>query len=150
MIPFMEKFPDLGRRETRSLLVAPGQYLPPGEYGFIEFYCNEPGCDCRRVTICVLRPDTGWSKAWATISYGWERPDFYRRWSGASDPKEMAGPSLDLLNAQSEYAPALLDLFRAVVQSDEYVARLKRHYRMYRDTVEKRYGSPKRRRRHVA
>jgi hypothetical protein len=41
-------------------------------------YCDEPGCDCRRVTINVLRPETGWGKVWATISYGWESTDFYK------------------------------------------------------------------------
>jgi len=126
----------------------------------VELYCNEPGCDCRRVTIDVLRPDTGWSKIWATISYGWESLDFYRKWGGAhSDPNEMKGPSLDTLNSQTKYSPALLDLFRFLVESPEYVDRLKRHYRMFRDTVDgteanrienrrKRLRDPKRRRRH--
>jgi len=95
MVPFIERFPELGTRETRTVTIPPGHELPSGEYGFMELYCDEPGCDCRRVTIKVLRPDTGWGKAWATISYGWERQDFYRRWSGASDPAEMQGPTLD-------------------------------------------------------
>jgi hypothetical protein len=83
--------------------------LPDGEYGFLEFYCNEPGCDCRRVMIDVLRPETGWSKIWATISYGWESLDFYRKWGGiASDPIETKGPYLDPLNPQTKYSPALL------------------------------------------
>lgn len=138
MIPFMERFPALGRRETRSLLVTPGNDLPAGEYGYIEFYCDEPGCDCRRVTINVLRPETGWGTVWATISYGWESPDFYREWSRAvSDPVDMQGPCLDPINAQTKYSPALLDLFRFILQSPDYVERLKRHYRMFRDTVER-------------
>jgi len=160
MTPFMERFPELGPRETRSLRVIDHKDLPDGEYGFVELYCNEPGCDCRRVTIDVLRPDTGWSKIWATISYGWESLDFYRKWGGAhSDPNEMKGPSLDTLNSQTKYSPALLDLFRFLVESPEYVDRLKRHYRMFRDTVDgteanrienrrKRLRDPKRRRRH--
>src|ERR1022692_1671439 len=82
MTPFMERFPDVGARETRSATVTQRQDLPDGEYGFLELYCDEPGCDCRRVTICVLRPETGWSKIWATISYGWESVDFYREWRG--------------------------------------------------------------------
>ena len=80
MIPFMERFPELGARETRSVTVPQRQDLPEGEYGFVELYCNQPGCDCRRVMIHVLRPETGWSKVWATISYGWESLDFYRKW----------------------------------------------------------------------
>jgi hypothetical protein len=138
MTLFMERFPEVGARETRSAKVAQRHDLPDGEYGFLEFYCDEPGCDCRRVTISVLRPETGWSKIWATISYGWESADFYRKWSKAgSDPIEMQGPGLDPLNAQSQFSPALLDLFRFLLESTEYVERLKRHYRMFRDAVER-------------
>ena len=109
MTPFVERFPDLGQQETRFLIVAPSPELPGGKYAFIEMYCDEPGCDCRRVTINVLREDLGWRKVWATISYGWERVDFYRKWGGAhSDPVEMKGPILDPLNPQTRYAPILL------------------------------------------
>ena len=138
MIPFMERFPEVGARETRSVTVPPRQDLPEGEYGFVELYCDEPGCDCRRVMIDVLRPETGWNKAWATISYGWESLDFYRKWGvGDSDPVQIKGPYLDPLNPQSTYSSALLNLFRFLVQSPEYVARLHRHYQMFRESVDK-------------
>jgi hypothetical protein len=138
MTLFMERFPEVGARETRSAKVARRRDLPDGEYGFLEFYCDEPGCDCRRVTISVLRPETGRNKIWATISYGWESADFYRKWSKAGgDPIEMQGPGLDPLNPQSQYSAALLDLFRYLLESTEYVERLKRHYRMFRDSVER-------------
>src|ERR1035437_9498515 len=68
----------------------------------------------------------------------WESLDFYRKWSKASsDPAEMKGPYLDPLNPQTMYSPALLNLFRFILQSPVYVKRLKRHYRMFRDSVEK-------------
>src|SRR5205814_215279 len=63
MTPFMKRFPELGARETRSVTVPDKEDLPSGEYGFIELYCNEPQCDCRRVVVVVLRPETGW-KFW--------------------------------------------------------------------------------------
>jgi len=89
--------------------------------------------------IDVLRPETGWSKVWATISYGWESLDFYRKWGvGGSDPIQTKGPYLDPLNPQSKYSSALLNLFRFLVQSPEYVARLQRHYQMFRESVDKR------------
>ena len=141
MTLFMEKFPEVGPRETRSVRLTHDPDLPDGEYGFFEFYCDEPGCDCRRVTVQVLRPETGWSKIWATISYGWESLEFYRQWGGHhSDPVEMKGPYLDTLNPQSEYSPALLNLFRVVLQSPDYVERLKRHYQMFREAVESGQG----------
>jgi hypothetical protein len=141
MVPFMERFPEVGARETRSMTVTDRQDLPDGEYGFLEFYCDEPGCDCRRVMLDVLRPETGGSKIWATISYGWESLDFYREWVGAaSDPLEIKGPYLDPLNPQTKYSRALLNLFRFLLQSPDYVERLKRHYQMFRDSVEKERG----------
>jgi len=163
MTLFMERFREVGARETRSAKITEPGDLPVGEYGFLEYYCDEPGCDCRRVTIRVLRPETGWSKILATISYGWESADFYRKWSVAgSDPIEMQGPDLDRLNPQTQYSSGLLDLFRFLLESTEYVDRLKRHYRMFRESVEKgsleskrienkrkRLRDPKRRRRHA-
>jgi hypothetical protein len=138
MIPFLERFPELGARETRSVTATGRQDLPDGEYGFLELYCDEPGCDCRRVMIDVLRPETGWSKIWATISYGWENLDFYRKWGGPdSHPIEIKGPYLDPLNPQTKYSSALLNLFRFLLQSPEYVERLKRHYHVFRESVNK-------------
>ena len=91
--------------------------------------------------VDVLRPETGWSKIWATISYGWESLDFYRKWGGThSDPLEMKGPCLDPLNPQTEYSAALLSLFRFLIQSPDYVERLKRHYQVFRETVQKESG----------
>jgi hypothetical protein len=141
MIPFLERFPELGARETRSVTATGRQDLPDGEYGFLELYCDEPGCDCRRVMIDVLRPETGWSKIWATMSYGWEHLDFYRKWGGAgNDPIEIQGPYLDPLNPQTKYSSALLNLFRFLLQSPEYVQRLKQHYHMFRESVDKGHG----------
>ena len=141
MIPFVEKFPELGVRETRSVRSMGRDDLPDGEYAFVELYCNEPGCDCRRVTIDVLRPETGWNKIWATISYGWESVAFYRQWGGRhSDPVEMKGPVLDTLNPQSRYSAVLLDLFRLLIESPEYVQRLEGHYRMFRAVVDKEHA----------
>src|ERR1035438_2206592 len=49
----------------------------------------------------------------------------------------MKGPCLDLLNAETKYSSALLNLFRVLLQSADYVERLKRHYQMFRGSVEK-------------
>ncbi len=143
MILFVEKFPELGALETRSVRVNGAPDLPAGEYGFIESYCNEPGCDCRRVIISVLRPETGWSQVLATIGYGWESLEFYEEWSrGPVDPREVRRPYLDMLNPQSEHSAALLLLFEFLLESPDYVERIKRHYRMFRDAVEKEHRRP--------
>lgn len=141
MIPFMERFPALGPGETRSVIVPDKQELPSGEYGFIELYCNEPNCDCRRVVILVLRPDTGW-KSWAVINYGWESVKFYQQWAGApaSDRSGWQGPLLDPLSEQGPYAPLLLDLFRWVLESPSYRERLKKHYQLFRAAVDQEHA----------
>jgi hypothetical protein len=137
MVPFMDRFPALAAAETRNVTLTGDWELPDGDYGFFELYCNERGCDCRRVVVQVLRPATGWSKAWATIGYGWESNEYYRKRLGAMDSNEdLRGPELDPLNEQSSCAPALLRLFRGLVLSPEYVERLKRHYQMFRETVD--------------
>jgi len=130
--------PSRGARKTRFVSVPGRQDLPDGDYGFVELYCGEPVCVCRRVMINVLRPETGWSQVWAAISYGWESPDYYRQWSGAgNDPAESKGPYLGPLNPRTSYSPALLNLFRFLIQSPEHGARLQRHYQMFRESVDR-------------
>jgi hypothetical protein len=73
--------------------------------------------------------------------YGWESLDFYRKWGGvANDPMEMKGPYLDPLNPQTKYSSALLNLFRFLLQSPDYVERLKRHYQMFRESIDTAHG----------
>ena len=58
----------------------------------------------------------------------------------ASDPIEMKGPYLDPLNPQTKYSSTLLNVFGFLLQSPDYVERLKRHYQMFRNSVEKGHG----------
>ena len=139
MIPFIERFPALGARETRSVTVTNRDDLPDGDYGFIDLYCDEPNCDCRRVMVIVLRPETGPKKPWATINYGWECEEFYEKWAGApaGDGMTWRGPFLDPLGTQSRYAPTLMDLFKFLIHSPDYLQRLRHHYLLFRGAVEK-------------
>jgi hypothetical protein len=137
MIPFMERFPDLAARETRSVTVAGRTDIPDGDYGFLELFCDERGCDCRRAMIVVLRSDTELNKIWASINYGWESLKFYKRWGGSlMDASTAKGPFLDPLNPQTPYSPALLNLFRLLLQSPDYAQRIQTHYEIFRQTVD--------------
>lgn len=137
MIPFMERFPELAAREMRSVTVSGRTDIPDGEYGFLELFCDEPGCDCRRVMIDVLRADTELNKIWATINYGWESLAFYKKWGGSSvTAAESKGPFLDPLNPQTPYSPALLRLFRLLLESPDYATRIQTHYRIFRQSVD--------------
>lgn len=132
MIPFYTVARQHALDETRSINVMSGKGpLPHDSYAFMEFYCDDPTCDCRRVIFQVWRESTG-HKVWATITYGWEAPAYYAKWSHAAPgplANEMAGATLEQLSPQTELSATLLDLCRDVLLSDEaYVARLKRHY----------------------
>ena len=132
-MPLVSFYSKVGKKrafeEMRTVIVVEGTSLPPGPYGFLEFYCDEVACDCRRVLFHVIRPDTA-EKVWATINFGWETPEYYRKWSRGGDmANEMASASLDPLGPQTKHAPELLRLFKEYAQSDAaYVARLKKHY----------------------
>jgi hypothetical protein len=147
--PFFELFPEVAPRETRSITISRMGDLPRGTYRFIELFCNEDGCDCRRVFIHAFGQDTPPSGALgpllATISFGWEERSFYRKWASfplsTEDLNELKGPALVRMTPQSEYAPALLRHFKTFVQDDAYVARIVRHYQMYRNTIDG--GKPK-------
>ena len=118
-------------RETRSVTVLNSQDgLPPGEYGFIEFYCADPSCDCRRVILQVWSAKSP-GKALASIGYGWEDKQFYIDWMhGHSEMAEqLKGPGLEPMQPQSNLAEKLLALFKDTAMQDEnYLRRLETHY----------------------
>jgi len=54
--PFHKWYPKIAKQETRCVTILPGSpwNLPPAHYSLLEMYCDEPGCDCRRVFLAVL------------------------------------------------------------------------------------------------
>ena len=150
MTTFSTRFPDLAWRETRTITVRGLDVLPDGEYAFLESYCDDANCDCRRVMLRVLGRASG-PQVWATISYGWESEQFYERWVGrAEDGWDNKGPYLDPLNPQTPYADALLRMFEYVLTDRAYVERLKRHYRMFKAAVRNERGRSGRRKKEKA
>jgi hypothetical protein len=137
---FFQRFRKIAERETRNVkIISENQYgLPIGEYGFLEFFCDEPGCDCRRVFLYIVssrRKDVE-----AVIAYGWESRGFYAKWMRSSDKRdldELQGPILNLLSPQSKIAPALLNLFKdALLRDRAYIDRIKEHYRIFRAEID--------------
>jgi hypothetical protein len=139
---FRDRFGDLADRETRTLthLQDSATGLPAGQYAFAEMFCDEPDCDCRRVLFTVL--DTASGRCEAVINFGWEEASFYAAWLREVDPcmvEALRGPALHLGPAQGRHADAILDLAKKLLLSDAaYVARVKRHYAMFREDVERR------------
>jgi hypothetical protein len=137
MVPFYTHFRDLASKETRSVTVRGMPNLPDGEYGFVELYCDEPDCDCRRVLVDVITPESG-SRIWATINYGWESLEFYEKWMHNKETaRETYGATLDILNPQTKYSEVLLQLFNNVLQDKAYAERLKRHYQLFKSDLHK-------------
>lgn len=127
-VPYVDIVGERGFNEMRSATVQNSAKLPAGNYGFLELYCSDPDCDCRRLLIQVLREDTA-DRVWATINYGFASPEFYGEWiRDAALGAQLSGLSLEPMGPQSEYAIALLALFRDLLEAPEYAARLKRHY----------------------
>ena len=132
MSDFYRTFPKLANTELRSFTIAPayGSVLPGGRYTLMELYCDEKGCDCRRVTIAVFAE---------------RNRDFVAHINLGFDSDEvMAGPFLDPLNPQARYAGELLDFFTDMINEDPaYLARLQRHYVLLKERLEgRRYAGP--------
>lgn len=132
MIPLGARLPDLAERETRTAHVRGKPSLPDGDYGFIELFCDDPKCDCRRAIIWVVCPRLG-RDILATLNYGWESLDFYARWVGDRKLADgMAGVTLEPFGRQSKHASELKRLFEYVLEDPEYAARIQRHYQAFK------------------
>lgn len=138
--PFHDLLPEMAERETRGIIIPPGaeQGLPPGNYAFVELFCDEPGCDCRRAFLMVVASFA--KEPQAVIAWGWETPSFYRKWyprGSARDIRDLQGPILNDLSPATPMSQPLLDLFRTVILKDPaFVARVQRHYRLFREKIE--------------
>jgi hypothetical protein len=145
MTPFHSLLPEVAQREVRCVHLGattettPEPALPADEYIYLEFYCEDLNCDCRRVFLQVIAKGQP-GKVFASIGYGWEKESFYRKrmpWN-PDEAKGTVQGELDPLNEQSEFAQDFLDLFQRVVLDEPYRLRLRRHYRLFREELARR------------
>jgi len=135
MVALFALFPEIAKRETREVTILPPGYpadsprIPPGRYGFVESYCVDPACDCRRVMVNVLSAEQ--RSHLATINHAFEPPP-------PGDVMEAEGQTfLDPLNTQSQWSEEFLDMFlKLVLPSPGYAARLVRHYMLVKEALE--------------
>jgi len=139
--PLVSRLPEVAESETRVITITQSgsgpNNLPAADYAFLELYCNEPGCDCRRVFFNVISSKTECTEA--IIAYGWESAAFYRKWfkyGTEEDIKELQGPVLNLGSPQGRYSDAILQMFiDHLLPQGTYIERIKRHYKLFRATV---------------
>lgn len=139
---FHDVLPEIAERETRVLRlvrVAEAGPLEP-RYSFLEMFCNEPGCDCRRVFFYVMSSDR--QALETVIAWGWEPPAFYARWIRDDDAAviaEIKGPALNRGSPHTSRAPVILSMVENILLRDEaYVDRIKRHYALFRAEIDRR------------
>ena len=132
-LSFYTKFPEIAEGEVGMVEVKKGAPVPAGLYAFLENYCDDPECDCRKVMINVVDAKKN-DCILATIGYGWESEKFYIEWMGDKKMgKEMTGAYLEMAGVQSKHAREFLQLWKMMtVKNKEYVKRLKKHYVMWK------------------
>lgn len=136
IVPFYEVCPNAGE-EMRVISVQNHQRLPDGAYGLIDSFCADPDCDCRVIYIFVVsesRPGV-----LASITFGWESLEFYRKWMGVDKVddviRNLKGPALMPMAQQTKFSHALLELVALRLKEHSYVDLLKRHYRQFKDAL---------------
>lgn len=128
---FYNRCPELANKETRVITLKGHSQIPDGDYGFIEYYCGDPYCDCRRVMITVMAKESA-NPHMATISFGFGSRDYYAKKIGEEHADDAASAILDPVNPQSEYAPIFLEIFQQMIRNEKYLDKIKQHYKAYR------------------
>lgn len=145
-VPLHKVLNELASKETRSLNVFhETDGLPAGEYGFIDSYCSDPSCDCRRVFINVICSAGALAgRHLAVIGYGWEGLQFYKSWmhGDLETAKQLCGVGIEPCQVRSEYAEACLSAFKRFVLDDVYAARICRHYAAFKREMRRTGGYP--------
>jgi hypothetical protein len=113
--------------QVRTVRIADSDQIPNGDYRFIDMYCTDPTCDCRKTMIQVFHNDILVS----TINFGWESRDFYQKWMGCPEDHKidpaMHGVSIDIGSPDKVSPEGMLALFHALLD-EKWIAKFKTHY----------------------
>jgi hypothetical protein len=131
--PINRFYPKIAEKEVQLLVIEEGEELPSGMFILMPTFCTDKKCDCRRTIINVLSfTSKGAPGHVASISYGWESMEFYRKWSlGLSEEmlRDFKGPALDFAQQQSKFAPLFLKkISDTTLKNNAYIKLLKRNY----------------------
>lgn len=121
------------KHQIRSVRIEQSPHIPDGEYGFVDTYCIDPECDCRKTMIQVIHED----KLVSIINYGWESKSFYDKWMGEeiTEPHAaMSGASVDISSPNLVEENAIIALFNTLL-NEKWIEKFKTHYRQVKIAV---------------
>ena len=133
MVPFYKEFPDIAFEKTKVVKVdSDEEILPPDEYIFFEWYCDDLDCDCGRTVIHVISGKT--QKDLAVINYAWGNLNWKKcLYARQRTPNT---PVLETIHEQTELAPLILEMFKSIIEIDpDYVKSFESNHKMFRDTL---------------
>jgi hypothetical protein len=121
MVPYPILFPEFEKEIFVHCLPRKVGKAKAGTYSFVEAYCVDKGCDCRRTTIFVFNDKNNVA---AVIDFGF-------------DPGEpLAGPFLNDMQKQTAAANDLLEIFVDLVNGNpDWVKGMYEHYRKVRKHI---------------
>jgi len=126
MIEFRHLYPEVAREESLAITPVGGSGLPERPLLFLESYCAEARCDCRRVLLSVV--DAERREQVATLNYSFEPP--------VGRDEDLGQLFLDPINPQSEFSDLLREFLEHHLAFDPtYRERLMRHYTMWKAVI---------------
>jgi hypothetical protein len=137
-LSFFDEFPELVKSEFRNIVVlndGTHQYISPGNYAFLELFCPDINCDCRKVIINVISVNP--TKTWAILNYGWESEDYYKKWWGKNPLlyQPMTGVKFDP-PTNNPLKKEFLDVFQRIILHDKnYAKRIESHYFIFKEKM---------------
>jgi len=111
---------------VRTVGLRDSSQLPDGNYTFIDMYCTDPTCDCRKTMIQVMRDGIHV----ATINFGWESPEFYQQWMGGELDELMPslhGATIDVTSPNKVSTHGILAFFHALLDQ-KWIVIMQNHY----------------------
>lgn len=117
--------PDLAV-EQATITVRGDADISDGDYGFVELYCTDPGCDCRRVSLQVIAGHE--AGIVASISHAFEGGDLH--------PK-LGRTFVDPLQIQGKAAQAWLPIVEQLLDEEDgsWNSQLEAHYHETRQAL---------------
>src|SRR3989338_254960 len=145
MVPFAQLFPGIVLDEIWQVENKDYDSIPRGKLYFLESYCADPKCDCKRVFLNVRHA----GRILATIGFGWGTENYYRKWYAGKTEKttdafteeiihDLRGPVLETTGCSSEYSGSLLEYFKSTLENDAaFVCHIRRHYALFKYKLKK-------------